>query len=423
LGEPAAKIDSGNGEFSLLYGPGCAMEFWNGKLGGVTILHENFNLSNGVTSGMNLAEIQKKLGDRFTGPTTTYREGSSLVRITALLNPDSDRDNYANYSLYELRIEPVEKYLNLDSKNSIFDCKFGSTPEDVISKLGQPNGKYRLSDSKRFFLYGQRCLLMFDNNKLQSIAVASFFPDSIESRPSISDFSPITGDWQLKNGLRKGMELDRANEILGDKNREKERGSVFYREEDSTVNISISGIDSKKELGSIYIESSTDGKDNHLTIDPGKSIFGCELGSSPDEVIKRLGQTLGRINLKNGQSALILQERCFLTFLDEKLVGAEIYKSDYISREGSNFINENSSEFDYQIFKMENLSLVNGIKIGMPLAEAKKRLGITEKVNLHEPLKYTDGPSKISFGLTTNYDDEGTIITSINIAPINVKSK
>jgi hypothetical protein len=423
LGKPAAKIDSGNGEFSLLYGPGCAMEFWNGKLGGVTILHENFNLSNGVTSGMNLAEIQKKLGDKFTGPTTTYREGSSLVRITALLNPDSDSDNYANYSLYELRIEPVEKYLDLDSKNGIFDCKFGSTPEDVISKLGQPNGKYRLSDSKRLFLYGQSCLLMFDNNKLQSIAVDYFFPDSIESRPSISHFSPITGDWQLKNGLRKGMELDRANEILGDKNREKERGSVFYREEDSTVNISVSGIDSKKDLWSIYIEAATDGKGNHLTIDPAKSIFGCELGSSPDEVIKRLGQPLGRINLKNGQSAFILREKCFLTFLDEKLVGAEIYSSDYISGEGSHFINENSSEFDYQNFNIENLSLVNGIKIGMQLAEAKKRLGIKEKVNLHDPLTYTDGPSEISFGLITNFDDEGTIIGSIKIAPKHVKSK
>jgi len=349
--------------------------------------------------------------------------GQALVRILAVSNSDSDSDNYANYSLYELRIEPVEKYLNLDSKNSIFDCKFGSTPEEVISKLGQPTGKYSLSDSKRFFLYGQSCLLIFDNNELQAIAVESFFPDSIESRPSISDFSPITGDWQLKNGLRKGMELDRANEILGDKNREKERGSVFYREEDSTVNISISGIDSKKELGSIYIESSTDRKDNHLTIDPAKSIFGCELGSSPDEVIKRLGQPLGRINLKNGQSAFILREKCFLTFLDEKLVGAEIYSSDYISGEGSHFINENSSKFDYQNFNIENLSLVNGIKIGMQLAEAKKRLGIKEKVNLHDPLTYTDGPSKISFGLTTNYDDEGTIITSINIAPINVKSK
>jgi len=423
LGNPAAKIDSGNGEFSLLYGPGCAMEFWNEKLGGVTILNENFNLSNGVTSGMNLAEIQKKLGDKFTGPTTTYREGSSLVRITALLNPDSDSDNYANYSLSELRIEPVEKYLNLDSKNSIFDSKFGSTPEEVVSKLGQPNGKYRLSDSKSFFLYGQSCLLMFDNNKLQSIAVEPFFLDSIESRPSISHFSPITGDWQLKNGLRKGMELDRANEILGDKNREKEIGSVFYREEDSTVNISLSEIDSKKELWSIYIEAATDGKGNHLTIDPAKSIFGCELGSSPDEVIKRLGQTLGRINLKNGQSALILREKCFLTFLDEKLVGAEIYSSDYISGEGSHFINENSSKFDYQHFNMENLSLVNGIKIGMPLAEAKKRLGIIEKVNLHDPLTYTDGPSEISFGLITNFDDEGTIIGSIKIAPKHVKSK
>jgi hypothetical protein len=423
LGKPAAKIDSGNGEFSLLYGPGCAMEFWNGKLGGVTILNENFNLSNGVTSGMNLAEIQKKLGDRFTGPTTTYREGSSLVRITALLNPDSDRDNYANYSLSELRIEPVEKYLNLDSKNSIFDSKFGSTPEEVISKLGQPNGKYRLSDSKSFFLYGQSYLLMFDNNKLQAIAVESFFPDSIESRPSISHFSPITGDWQLKNGLRKGMELDRANDILGDKNREKERGSVFYREEDSTVNISLSEIESKKELWSIYIESSTDRKDNHLTIDPGKSIFGCELGSSPDEVIKRLGQPLGKINLKNGRSALVLREKCFLTFSDEKLVGAEIYSSDYISGEGSRFINENSSESDYHKFRKKNMSLVNGIKIGMPLAEAKKRLGIKEKVNLHDPLKYTDGPSEVSLGLRTQFDDEGTIISSIKIAPKHVKSK
>ena len=264
---------------------------------------------------------------------------------------------------------------------------------------------------------------MFDNNKLQAIAVESFFPDSIESRPSISYFSPIKDYWQLKNGLREGMDLDRANEILGDKNRRKEIGSVFYREEDSTVNIFISGIDSKKELGSIYIESSTDGKDNHLTIDPVKSIFGCELGSLPDEVIKRLGQPLGRINLKNGQSALILREKCFLTFSDEKLVGAEIYSSDYISGEGSRFINENSSESDYHKFRKKNMSLVNGIKIGMPLAEAKKRLGIKEKVNLDEPLTYTDGPSKVSLGLRTQFDDEGTIISSIKIAPNNMQSK
>jgi len=222
------------------------------------------------------------------------------------------------------------------------------------------------------------------------------------------------------------MDLDLAKEILGNKISEKDLGSVFYTEKDSIFNISLSDIDSnRKALDSIYIESATDGNENHLAIDPAKSIFGCELGSSPDEVIKRLGQPLGKINLKNGQSALIFGKECFLTFSNDKLVGAEIsgYALNRLSNVIAYLIKMKSNKMNYQSFKKENLSLVNGIKIGMSLAEAKKRLGLKQKVNLHEPLKYTDGPSKISFGLTTNYDDEGTIITSITIAPINVKSK
>lgn len=436
LGKPSAKIDSGNGEFSLLYGPGCAMEFWNGKLGGVTLLNLRnkniFNLSNGVTSGMNLAEIRKKLGDKFTGQNTTYQEGSSLIRFSASSNSDWNSDNYANYSLSELHIEPVEKHLHLDSKNSIFDCKFGSTPEEVISRLGQPNGKYNLSDSKRYFLYGQSCLLIFHCNQLQTIAFDSFFPDSFGSdtshRPSISSFQPFTYYWQLKNGLRKGMDWDRAKEMLGYKLSKTYYGSVFYKEKQTNIIIPLFNTHlNHTKLDSICIESASIEKEAHLikahlTIDPAKSIFDCELGSSPDEVIKRLGQPLGKINLNNRQSALIFGEECLITFSDDKLVGAEIsgHALYLLSEIGADFINRHNN--DYQNIKKENLSLVNGIKIGMSLAEAKKRMGLKQKVNLHEPLTYNDGPSKISFGLTTNYDDEGTIITSIVIAPLDKQS-
>jgi len=490
LGEPIGTHNLGHGKSALVYGADSALLFWHGRLRGLALegngnlinfgrflekslpdtIHiprfasyhigganygENvayfdmsrphdqkfgfprysWRLTNGLHSGMHLEKTKLILGDKFPEKvenTISYEDGDTLV--TFQVSDQKLGSVYLEPAISETSnglAEPNENYLNLDSKHCIFDSKFGSTPEEVISRLGQPNGKYNLSDSKRCFLYGKSCLLIFNSNKLQNIAVGSFFSDSSSlsgtaSRPSMETLSSTADHWQLKNGLQKGMDLDLAKEILGNKISQKDLGSVFYTEKDSIFNISLSDIDSnRKALDSIYIESATDGNENHLAIDPAKSIFGCELGSSPDEVIKRLGQPLGKINLKNGQSALIFGKECFLTFSNDKLVGAEIseYALNRISNVIAYLIKMKSNKMNYQSFKKENLSLVNGIKIGMSLAEAKKRLGLKQKVNLHEPLKYTDGPSKISFGLTTNYDDEGTIITSINIAPINVKSK
>ena len=63
-----------------------------------------------------------------------------------------------------------------------------------------------------------------------------------------------------------------------------------------------------------------------ITIDPGKSIFGCAYGSSESDVINTLGQPLGRSEYGSGIKELIYGNDCALVFHNDRLSGATLYR-------------------------------------------------------------------------------------------------
>jgi hypothetical protein len=110
-------------------------------------------------------------------------------------------------------------------------------------------------------------------------------------------------------------------------------------------------------------------------IEPGKSFFGCPIGATEEEVIKKLGKPTGKLTPNKQRSSLLYGQNCMLEFWSGKLIGISI------SRERSYGKLESEEDGDW--------TLSNGISLGMNLAEIKKILGelITEGRNFGSSAK------------------------------------
>lgn len=60
------------------------------------------------------------------------------------------------------------------------------------------------------------------------------------------------------------------------------------------------------------------------TIEPGKSIFGCPIGATEEEVIKKLGKPTVQLTPNEQRSSLLYGQNCILEFWQGKLIGASI---------------------------------------------------------------------------------------------------
>ncbi len=417
LGEPLGKIESGNGNVSLIYGKDCIMSFHENKLSGVKVApyfldgfalygaledfasgkNANWKLSNGIMQGMNLSEVKKILGDKFKineqkkyAP-IIYNEGGS--QITLNISYQENPKSLDDYSVYGLILDnSVQKNSDLiiDPPKSIFGCELGSSCEKVISILGKPDGEYDLGDGKTVFFYekyGKDCAILFWNGSLVGIDM-SFYDGGTDIQSC-----------RLKNGLRAGMTLDQAKAILGDKFPEKVDHELSYT--DGRSRVSFSAYDKKLVALSIKPDgqSSTGAK---LSIDIGKSIFGCKMGATPEQVIALLGQPTSSLDLQKGKSALVYGEKFALTFWAGKLGGLIIETS------------HTANTIDW--------SFTNGIKPGMSLAEAEKRLGKKfklKKANEHSNFQtpsFDDRPSDSRVILLLS--DTNTISDGLRIEPI-----
>ena len=418
LGEPLVKIESGNGNVSLIYGEDCTMSFHENKLYGVKVSPYSYNfanfalygaredfafgqnakwkLSNGITQEMNLSEVKKILGDRFnfnyitSRPKIIYNEGGAQITldIASSENPKS----LADYSVWSFSIDnsfQKKPDLIIDPAKSIFGCELGSSREKVISILGKPDGEYDLGNGKTAFYYekyGRDCAILFWNGCLGGIDM-SFNEDlkGLQAR-------------RLKNGLRPGMTVDQAKAILGDKATESLL-SLSYTDGRSKVAFTV---DENLSFLSIRPEGYSD-TGAKLSIDIGKSIFGCKMGASREQVIERLGQPTSKLDLRKGKSALAYGKKFALTFRKGKLAGLVIARKQM----------ENPVDW----------SFTNGIKPGMSLADAEKRLGKKFKLKKDDELgssfktaSFDDRPSDSS--VTLLLSDKNTICDYLRIEPI-----
>jgi nucleoredoxin len=120
-----------------------------------------------------------------------------------------------------------------------------------------------------------------------------------------------------------------------------------------------------------------------LNIDPGKSIFGCPYGATEEEVIKILGQPIGRKQENEKIFNLYYGSDCALIFQDRRLCGVD-FQDDLQGLFGYEKNQENhifsSAKTDYEKKKFTGgWKLTNGVHMGMDFKEAKKICGITEQ--------------------------------------------
>ena len=439
LGKPLGEIESGNGRSSLIYGKDCIITFSNNKLSGIRIsrnfLEYSFSigdfasgknakwiLSNGITQEMNLSEVQKILGDKFIenardefAPIVYHENGSQItLNIQRKENPKS----LADYSVYGLSIDnSAQKNLDfiIDPAKSIFGCELGSSSEKVISILGKPSGKYDLGDGTTVLFYEKHapsCAIFFSNDSLVGIDVGFY-----DQRNDIQAC-------RLKNGLRLGMTVDQTKAILGEKAAQSPDNQLSYTDGQSKVSFRVYD----KKLSSLSIRpirlEGYNDTEIKLSIDIGKSIFGCKMGASPEQVIELLGQPTSKLDLQKGKSALIYVESFALIFEEGKLCG--LLSSQNIRYAlAQSFGKAKSSGFfinDQIIENFTKWSFTNGVKPGMSLAEAEKRIGKkfklkkTEESLNFQTASFEDRPSDSK--VTLLLSDKNTLCDYLRIEPI-----
>ena len=165
-----------------------------------------------------------------------------------------------------------------------------------------------------------------------------------------------------------------------------------------------------------------------LTIDPGKSIFGCPYGSTEKEVIGILGQPVGKVFKRDESFSLLYGNDSELTFKEGRLCGVNL-------KEAFDFLNRNDSmSFSTPIQNQDGKSttggwrLSNGIHHGMEIGEATKIPGMKtdeegwriEYTQNNQLIKITLGGSEMN-NQTIKYINEVTIMPSNS--PQDLKSE
>jgi len=165
-----------------------------------------------------------------------------------------------------------------------------------------------------------------------------------------------------------------------------------------------------------------------LTIDPGKSFFGCPYGSTEKEVIGILGQPVGKVFKRDESFSLLYGNDSELTFKEGRLYGVNL-------KEAFDFLNSNDSmSFSTSVQNQDGKSttggwrLSNGIHHGMEIGEATKIPGIKtdeegwriEYMQNNQIIKITLGGSEINNQIF-KYINEITIMPSNS--PQDLKSE
>jgi len=137
----------------------------------------------------------------------------------------------------------------IDPDGSIYGVKFGATEKQILEAFGVPNGVIAISDSRKAFLYGKSHLFALRGGKLRELRVGDHLIDwelakQMEGNPFFD-----RSDWVLSPGLKKGMDFNDVQKVLGRSKAEPTYQLTYDSKEGSvTLNFSsVSGPDAKPE--------------------------------------------------------------------------------------------------------------------------------------------------------------------------------
>ena len=156
----------------------------------------------------------------------------------------------------------------------------------------------------------------------------------------------------------------------------------------------------------------------NIPCDPSKSIYGCDLGSSQNEVMKKLGNPIAELNLGKNKSGLLYNKGLSLLLFWNNKLGGGIFKT--VNTQGllGWETNPNNPFSNLSLLRKSTnevlpFILKNSIGCGQPIAYAKGILGEKLKKSVisydteHQYL-YKDGPSVVILDCDGNIinDDE-----------------
>jgi len=155
-----------------------------------------------------------------------------------------------------------------------------------------------------------------------------------------------------------------------------------------------------------------------LTIDPGKSIFGCPYGSTEKEVMDILGQPVGKIYKGDSSFSLLYGNDSQLKFKDDRLCGVSLQNAfDFLNSNHPMSFSTSNRNQDAQS-STGGWRLTNGIQHGMEVSEALKIPGIKTDEECWR-IKYTQNDQLIEITLMQSHVNGEKIkyINTLSITP------
>ena len=152
----------------------------------------------------------------------------------------------------------IEKSI-INPDESIYGIPWSISEDELIWRLGKPDGYLRLEGADSVLIYGKKHAFIFRNGKLKGLKIDRGVVDwQIANQLPSNTLNFV--EWQLDNGIKEGSSLKSVKEILGEKLKMPDEYTKTYDTETCTVDLLFSHKtymgedDSAYELYGIKIE-------------------------------------------------------------------------------------------------------------------------------------------------------------------------
>ena len=385
--------------------------------------------------------------------------GTQAVNLTTPNNPAQKQEDSRNEMMMSTPVfQPayagaplvIPADLTIDPGISIFGCPYGSTEKEVIEKLGPPIGKQSNKAGGSTLFYGADCALIFENGGLSGAKLDRTYDFLFgghdmhySSTKENYQTKEKTGGWKLANGVHHMMNIIDAKKLCGFESKEQD-WEIVWEKNGQSIKFKLCQREKERFIYSMEIMPISNSKNLtsdyktpfNIPCDPAKSIYGCDLGSSQADVIKRLGNPIAEFDLGETKRGLLYNEgNSLLLFWNDKL-GGGIFSVD------SNYMHDSIPLFPFSAKSLNRknseqvlpFTLNNGIGLMQPLPYAQGIIGDNSSESRNDGMKsYRDDPSIITLSCIGYMDEEITkqtnkekmhyVINKISISPTSVENK